>query len=326
MTAAQHPSTEQANADIVVAALYHFAELPDYADLRLPLLKSCKENGVLGTLLLASEGINGTIAGHREGIDCLLDYLRSDPRLAALKHKESLTDTPPFYRMKVKLKQEIVTMGVPGTDPRHLAGSYVEPEDWNQLISDPDVLVIDTRNDYEVEIGRFENAISPDTRSFREFPSYAQRELKDARQHKIAMYCTGGIRCEKSTAFLRAQGFENVYHLKGGILNYLERIKPEDSLWQGECFVFDNRVSVDHHLQPGRHDQCHACRRPLSAEQKQSPHYQEGVSCHHCIDEFDDERRAQFAERQRQVELAKQRGEAHIGKRQPGSPDPLDHA
>lgn len=304
---------------IVVAALYHFTRLPDYRELRPVLLRLCREQGIKGTLLLAAEGINGTIAGSREGIDTVLDFLHADERFVAMEHKESFVNAMPFYRMKVKLKNEIVTMGVPDTDPARITGTYLDAEQWNELIQDPDVLVIDTRNDYEVEVGRFQNALSPNTRSFREFPDYVQRELADKKDKKIAMYCTGGIRCEKSTSYLKSQGFEEVFHLKGGILKYLETVKPEDNLWEGECFVFDHRVAVDKNLQPGEHLLCHACRRPVSPEDQQSPDFVVGVSCPQCVHEFDDERRARFAERQRQVELARQRGDEHIGKLQPGT-------
>ncbi len=309
--------TTSTTTPIVVAALYHFARLPDFRALQKPLLECCQKNGIFGTLLLAEEGINGTIAGSREGIDRVLAHLRSDSRLAALVHKESFTDEPPFYRMKVRLKKEIVTMGVPGTDPAHITGTYLDAQQWNQLISDPNVLVIDTRNDYEVAIGTFKNAISPNTKTFREFPEYVSKELVDKKDKKIAMFCTGGIRCEKSTSYLKSLGFEDVFHLQGGILKYLETVAPEENLWEGECFVFDGRVSVDKNLSPGEYDQCHACRRPISEADKASEHYVPGVSCGYCIDEYDDEQRARFAERQKQIELARQRGEQHIGKRMP---------
>jgi UPF0176 protein len=293
--------------------LYHLARLPDYRTLQKPLQECCRENALQGTLLLAEEGINGTVAGSREGTDNLLAFLRSDPRLAGLEHKESYSDCSPFHRMKVRLKKEIVTMGVPDTDPARIKGSYLDAEQWNAMISDPDVLVVDTRNDYEVAIGTFKNATSPNTKTFREFPAYVEEKLADKKNRKIAMFCTGGIRCEKSTSYLKAQGFNEVYHLQGGILKYLETVAPEDNLWQGECFVFDGRVSVDKHLQPGEYDQCHACRRPVSAADKTLADYRPGISCAHCINEHSDEQRARFAERQKQMELARQRGEQHIG-------------
>ncbi|GLS25988.1 rhodanese-related sulfurtransferase [Marinibactrum halimedae] len=298
---------------LVIAALYKFVSLPDFESLREPLLAVCNDNGVKGTLLLAKEGINGTVAGSREGIDNLLSYLKSDPRLKDLVHKESEDDGTPFYRMKVKLKKEIVTMGVDGIDPNKIVGTYVKPQDWNALISDPDVVVVDTRNDYEFEIGTFKNAQNPETTTFREFPDYVKENLDPKENKKVAMFCTGGIRCEKSTAYLKEQGFDEVYHLEGGILKYLEEVSPEDSLWEGECFVFDNRVSVNHHLEKGSYDQCHGCRHPITEEDKQSDQYIVGVSCPKCFDKLTAEQRLRFSERQKQIELAKRRNRAHIG-------------
>lgn len=300
----------------VVCALYKFVSLPDHEQMRQPLLDFMLQQDVKGTLLLASEGINGTVAGSRESIDALLDYLRRDPRLHDLSWKESYDTIEPFYRTKVKLKNEIVTMGVEGIDPRQVVGTYVKPADWNALISDPDVLLIDTRNDYEVEIGTFKNAVNPDTKTFREFPEYVKQNLDPAKHKKVAMFCTGGIRCEKSTAYLKEQGFDEVYHLQGGILQYLQDVPPEQSLWQGECFVFDNRVTVNHLLQKGNFDQCHACRRPISEDDKQSPFYVAGVSCHHCHNEHDPVQRARYQQREKQMQLAKKRGERHIGSNQ----------
>ncbi|MCB1841420.1 MAG: rhodanese-related sulfurtransferase, partial [Halioglobus sp.] len=248
------------SAATVVAALYKFVRLEDYHALREPLLDVCRSAGVRGTLLLAREGINGTIAGSRQGIDAVLAYLRRDPRFADLAHKESLDSHIPFHRMKVKLKKEIVTMGVEGIDPNTRVGTYVEPRDWNALLQDPEVLLIDTRNDYECSIGTFKGAIDPGTTNFREFPQYVRSHLDPTRQRKVAMFCTGGIRCEKASAYMLEQGFAEVYHLRGGILKYLEEVPPEESVWEGECFVFDNRVSVDHQLQKGRYDQCFGCR------------------------------------------------------------------
>lgn len=299
-------------AEIVVAALYKFVSLPDYEAKREPLLAHCQNNEVYGTLLLAEEGINGTIAGSRAGIDAVLDYLRADDRLVDLDHKESYCDENPFLRMKVKLKKEIVTLGVDGISPTKTVGQYVEPKDWNDLIADPDVVVVDTRNDYEYEIGTFKGAIDPNTETFREFPEYVAKNLDPAKHKKVAMFCTGGIRCEKSTSYMLEQGFDEVYHLQGGILKYLEEVPEEESLWEGECFVFDERVAVKHNLEVGSYDQCHACRHPITEEDKQSEHYVKGVSCPKCIDKMSDEQRQRFAERQKQIELAKQRGEAHL--------------
>lgn len=298
---------------IVVAALYHFVRLENFAALREPLLDLMLARDVHGTLLLAHEGINGTISGRREDVDAVLDWLRSDSRLAPLEHKESLVDAHPFLRTKVKLKKEIVTMGVEDVDPTQVVGTYLTPEEWNRVISDPQTLLVDTRNDYEYEVGTFVGAVNPHTRSFREFPDYVREHLDPEKHTRVAMFCTGGIRCEKSTAYLKQQGFEEVYHLKGGILKYLEEMPKDKSLWQGECFVFDERVTVDHDLQPGSYDQCHACRRPISEEDKLSPHYRRGVSCPKCVDEYSLEQRQRFAERQRQIDLARARGEQHLG-------------
>jgi UPF0176 protein len=300
-------------AEIVVCALYKFVTLDDYQAMKQPLLDFMLDHEVRGTLLLAKEGINGTVAGSRAGIDALLAYLKSNPSLAELSYKESYTDTAPFMRSRVKLKREIVTMGIEGIDPKRVVGTYVKPKDWNQLISAPDVLLVDTRNDYEVQVGTFKHAINPKTDSFREFPDYVKTHLDPQKHKKVAMFCTGGIRCEKSTAFLKEQGFEEVYHLEGGILKYLEDVPQEDSLWEGECFVFDDRVTVNHQLEKGDYDQCHACRLPITDEDKQSPLYQRGVSCPHCFDSTTDEQKQRFAEREKQIQLARVRGEAHIG-------------
>lgn len=297
----------------VVCALYKFVTLEDYPALRQPLLDIMEQHGIRGTLLLAQEGINGTVSGTRTGIDSLLAWLRSDSRLADLDHKESYTDNIPFNRPKVKLKKEIVTMGVEGIDPKSVVGTYIAPTDWNDLISQPDVLLVDTRNNYEVQIGTFKNAINPQTDSFRQFPGYIKENFDPAKHNKIAMFCTGGIRCEKSTAFLKEQGFENVYHLKGGILKYLEEVPEQESLWEGECFVFDERVAVNHNLEKGQYDQCNACRAPITEADKLSPTYQQGISCIHCHDKISPDQKARFTEREKQMELAKQRGEAHIG-------------
>jgi UPF0176 protein len=299
--------------NVVVCALYKFAVLNDYRQLRQPLLDRMLEHDVHGTLLLAREGINGTVAGSREGIDAIKGWLERDARFEGIDYKESFVDIQPFKRTKVKLKKEIVTMGVEGIDPKRTVGTYVEPDQWNDLISDPDVLLIDTRNQYEVEIGTFRNAVNPATDTFREFPEYVKQNLDSSTHRKVAMFCTGGIRCEKSTAFLKEQGFEEVYHLKGGILKYLEDVPQENSLWRGECFVFDDRVTVNHQLERGEYDQCHACRRPITEQDKQRPEYEQGVSCHQCHDTLTSDQRARFAERERQVRLARERGETHVG-------------
>lgn len=312
-----HTSDHDGSAPLSVAALYRFARFEDCASLRAPLEDLCLENGIRGTLLLAPEGINGTIAGTQAGISKVLAAIRALPDCADVDVKLSTASSMPFHRMKVRLKREIVTMGVSDIDPRHIVGTYVEPEDWNELISDPDTLVIDTRNDYEVELGTFEGAINPKTPTFRDFPEWFRNErdklLGEGKAPKVAMFCTGGIRCEKSTAFLKQEGVEEVYHLKGGILKYLETIPQEHSLWHGDCFVFDQRVAVGHGLVESDHTLCHACRRPLTAEDRAAPHYEAGVSCPTCYPERTDEQRESYRERQRQEALAAERGQAHVG-------------
>ncbi len=298
---------------IVVAALYRFVSLANYGELRQPLLKQMLKNNIKGTLLLAREGINGTVAGTQSSIDLLLDWIRADHRLKGVDCKFSYEDEMPFYRSRVKLKKEIVTLGVEGIDPKRSAGTYIKPTDWNALISDPEVTLVDTRNTYESAIGSFRNATRANTGSFRDFPQYARDNLDPATHRRIAMFCTGGIRCEKSTAYLKQQGFEEVYHLQGGILKYLEEIPESESLWQGECFVFDKRVSVNHALQKGSYDQCHACRLPITETDRQSNKYQQGVSCPACFDSSTESQRNRFVEREKQVQLANMRGETHIG-------------
>ena len=298
---------------IVVAALYHFVTLDDYVALREPLLDACRANNIFGTLLLANEGINGTIAGDRAGIDAVLAYLRSDPRLVNLDWKESYHDDAPFLRLKVKLKKEIVTMGVPGINPNQCVGTYATPEEWNALVDDPDVVIVDTRNGYEVDIGTFKGAVDPGTISFREFPQWVRENLDPEKHRKVAMFCTGGIRCEKASAFMLKEGFEAVYHLQGGILKYLEEMPAEKSRWEGECFVFDSRVAVNHALEKGSYDQCYACRHPITEADKRSERYEKGVSCPRCFDALTPDQQSRFAERQRQVELASARGEQHVG-------------
>ena len=295
-----------------VCALYHFTRFDDPAALREPLLAVCRDNAITGTLLLAKEGINGTVAGPETGIETVLTHLRALPGCADLEWKLSPAKERPFPRMKVRLKKEIVTMGVPDVDPRARVGHYVQPADWNELIQSPDVAVIDTRNDYEVAIGTFEGAVDPKTDSFREFPAWWEKNKDRFHNKRIAMFCTGGIRCEKSTNYLLSQGVEEVYHLKGGILKYLEEVPAEHSTWQGECFVFDGRVSVGHGLKEGPHLLCHACRHPILPEDRDRPEYEHGVSCHLCITETSDEDKARFRERQKQIRLAEARGERHL--------------
>lgn len=300
---------------IKVAALYRFVSFAAPETLQPLILEHCNGSGIKGTILLAHEGINGTVAGASEAIDALVNFLRAIPGCAELDVKYSHANEMPFYRMKVRLKKEIVTLGVDGIDPKREVGTYVQPEDWNALISDPDTVLIDTRNDYEVAIGTFEGAVDPRTKSFSEFPEWfrAHRAELAAGKTKFAMFCTGGIRCEKSTAFLKAEGIDEVYHLEGGILRYLENIPEAESKWQGECFVFDERVSVKHGLELGEMELCHACRRPISQEDKASEQFIEGVACPACYAERTEEDRARFAERQKQIALAKKRGKQHIG-------------
>ncbi|MDX3927720.1 MAG: rhodanese-related sulfurtransferase [Shinella sp.] len=307
----QHQRHEE--QPFLVAALYHFVSVPRFESLREPLQRLCEENGVKGTLLLAHEGINGTIAGPDAGIGTVLSWLRAQPEFQALEHKESRASKMPFLRMKVRLKKEIVTMGVEDIDPGRSVGTYVAPQDWNALISDPDTIVIDTRNDYETAIGTFKGAVDPKTKTFREFPEWVRRNTGLHNKPKIAMYCTGGIRCEKATAFMKEQGFDEVYHLKGGILKYLEEVPEEESLWEGACFVFDERVSVTHGLKEGEHRLCRACRQPLTAEEVASPLFEPGVSCPHCHESRSEEDRLRFRQRQKQMELARKRGVRHLG-------------
>jgi len=302
----------------LTSAFYHFVELNDYKNLQPSIQKFCDERKIKGTILLASEGINGTLSGNERAIQAFHRYIKIDPlfnnRFKGLTHKESWASNNPFYRMKVRLKKEIVALGISGVSPIKKVGQYVEPSDWNQLISDPNTIVIDTRNGYEVDIGSFKGAINPNTETFREFPGYIDEKLTPNKNKKIAMFCTGGIRCEKATSLMLEKGFENVYHLQGGILKYLEEVPEEKSLWEGECFVFDQRVAVTHNLLEGNYDQCYVCRHPLSPNEINSAQYSPGVSCPYCYNKISDEKKASVVERQKQIVLAKSRGEMHIGK------------
>jgi len=297
--------------------MYHFVSLPHCKTLREPLLNFCISKNIKGTLLLADEGINGTVAGSEKAIHAFLDFLKNDPlfedHFKNLGHKESWSDKHPFYRMKVKLKKEIVTLGVPGVSPTKVVGKYVKPQDWNSIISDPEVILIDTRNDYEYAIGSFKNAINPKTTTFREFPEFVKIHFDPKKHKKVAMFCTGGIRCEKASSFMMSDGFNEVYHLEGGILRYLEEVKPEESLWQGECFVFDQRVAVNHELEVGSYNQCYACRYPLSTEDIKSEKYIAGISCSYCYNTHSLDKVKSLTERQKQVILAKKIGKEHIG-------------
>ena len=296
-----------------IAAFYHFANLDNYVDIQARLLQECIKENIMGTVLLAKEGINGTIAGSNGSIKNVLTYIRSDHRLHELIHKVSYAEKPPFLRMKVRLKKEIVTMGVPNVDPENTVGTYITPTEWNNLILDPDVITIDTRNNYEIEIGSFANSINPNTTSFREFPDWVKKNKSILKNKKIAMFCTGGIRCEKSTSYLKESGYKEVFHLKGGILKYLEEVPPKDSLWRGECFVFDERVSVGHDLEIGSYDLCHACRHTITEKDKLSPLYKLGISCPRCYEITSVNQKKRFTERQKQMDLAKARNEEHIG-------------
>ncbi len=298
---------------VAVATFYRFVALPDYRERQPGYLTFLRDHGLKGTVLLAAEGINGTISGDREAIAAWFDFLRQEACFRDLQYRLSYEFRHPFYRTKVKLKKEIVTLGVPGVDPNRRVGEYIDPHQWNELISRPDVVLIDTRNDYEYEVGTFVGAVNPRTQSFRQFPAFVQRHLDPATTPRVAMFCTGGIRCEKATSYMLSLGFPEVYHLRGGILNYLEQIPDRQSLWRGECFVFDHRVTVDHHLNAGKYEQCHACRRPVSPADMASPYYQRGVSCPKCYDEKTPEDRSRYHERQRQITLAESRRQPHLG-------------
>ncbi|MGB5490604.1 MAG: rhodanese-related sulfurtransferase [Woeseiaceae bacterium] len=297
-----------------VVSFYRFYDISDPESLRDELQGLCDKQGLLGTILVATEGFNGTLAGRPDAVATVFEWLRSRFDIAdELDARWSSAEQPPFRRMRVRLKREIVTLGRPDILPHKSTGQHVSPEQWNTLLDDPNVLLVDTRNHYEHEVGTFPGAIDPGNDSFREFPEFAKMLAESSKERPLAMFCTGGIRCEKATALMLELGFREVYQLQGGILNYLETVPAEDNHWDGECFVFDTRVAVDRDLSEGGYVQCHACRRPLSTADIQSPDYREGVSCPRCVDEGDEDRRARLEERRRQVRLAAERGEAHIG-------------
>ena len=297
-----------------VASFYRFLDLSDPQEFKNALQSICDEQGLLGTVLVANEGFNGSITGDESAIGHVFEWIEETLELdSPVEARWNAVSEPPFRRMRVKLKKEIVTLGRPDILPHKQTGTYVSGEKWNELISNPDVVVIDTRNSYEFEVGTFPRAIDPKTDSFREFPEFAQKLAETSKDRPLAMFCTGGIRCEKATALMLELGFEEVYHLQGGILKYLEEMPTQENQWDGECFVFDTRVAVDRDLAEGGYVQCHACRRPLSTEEMASPDYQEGVSCPKCINDLDEERAAGLRERQRQIELARERGDIHIG-------------
>ena len=304
--------------EILVAALYKFVEINDLLSLQDNLYNICEENNIMGTILIADEGINGTISGKHNEIKETISTLMSDNRFSSIEIKYSSTDKQPFHRMKVRLKKEIVTIGLPEINPNKKVGKYVKPEDWNELISDPNVVVIDTRNKYETKIGSFQNALDPETSSFREFPDWVKKfkNSEDNKNKKIAMFCTGGIRCEKASSLMKEEGFEDVYHLQGGILKYLETVDRENSLWNGECFVFDQRVCLTDELEVGSYKMCFACRMPITEEEMQNEKYIEGISCIYCYDKTTKEKKERFGSRQKQILLAKERGEKHLGEKQ----------
>ena len=302
----------------LTVTFYHFVTLDKKNNIQEHVYNFCEANNIKGTILLADEGINGTISGKEKNIRDFLIFIKKEGLFngvfSKLEHKESWASKNPFYRMKVRLKKEIVALGVDGVSPTKNVGKYVKPEEWNNLISDPNTIIIDTRNHYEVDIGTFKNATNPNTLTFRELPSFIEENLDPKTPKKIAMFCTGGIRCEKATSLMLDKGFKDVYHLEGGILKYLETIDKDKSLWEGECFVFDQRVAVTHGLNEGKYDQCFACRHPLSPDEMNSSHYIKGISCPYCYNKLTNEKKSSVIERQKQIELAKLRGEDHIGK------------
>lgn len=298
-----------------VAAFYSFIDLSDLLQLKSEFTEFLKKQDIRGTMLIASEGINGTLAGKESSINEFKNFLKSKNLYEAKNFKTSHCEYDPFPRLKIKLKDEIVTIGNKLVDPKKIVGEYIPPEDWNQLIADAEVMVLDTRNTYEHSIGSFKNAIQPETTNFREFPAWLDQVEASGldKNKKVAMFCTGGIRCEKASSFMRSKGFENIYQLQGGILNYLEKINEEDSLWKGECFVFDDRVAINHKLKVGSYDMCHGCRMPITESDKNSEHYERGISCPNCFNKKTPDQKKRYAERQKQVDLAKLRNEKHIG-------------
>jgi len=299
---------------ITIAALYQFTTLENPEAVRAELHALCREAGIKGTLILAHEGVNGTVAGSRAAITTLHQWLLADGRFGSMEYKESHAEVMPFHRLKVKVKPEIVTLGRPEAAPNKQVGTYVSPKEWDALLQDPDVVVIDTRNHYEIAVGTFPGAISPETEHFRDFPQFVEKNAALFKHKKIAMCCTGGIRCEKASSYMMSQGFEEVYHLKGGILKYLEETPPEESKWEGECFIFDQRVAVSHAVVPGSFSMCYGCRHPLTEAERTSPLYEEGVTCPRCYDTLSEKQKASARERHKQVLLAEKRGDTHIGK------------
>jgi len=299
--------------EFTIASLYKFVNIDELETFRKELLAKCRKFGIKGTFIISSEGINGTVAGTGENIESILNYLNEDKKFRDIECKYSFDDKIPFYRMKVKIKEELIPIGVDGVDPLEKVGTYVSPSDWNKLIKDPDVLLIDVRNRYEIEVGNFRGALSPEIDNFRYFPEFVEKNLDPEKNRKVAMYCTGGIRCEKASSYMLLKGFKEVYHLKGGILKYLEDVPKKNSIWDGECFVFDNRASVDHDLQNGVYDLCHNCRFPVSPEDMESVNYEKGISCPRCYDSISPERRTSLEERNRQIRLAKERNQMHLG-------------
>ena len=300
-----------------VATFYRFTDLPDCGQWASNLKETCGRHDIRGTIIIAPEGLNATLSGPKPGVDAVIAFIRADERFADLPHRECETERPTFHRLRIYLRDEIVTFGDPELNPSDGAGEYVSPEDWNAILDDPNLLLLDVRNDYEVELGTFRGAMNPATSTFGEWKSYVKKELAEDKERPVAMFCTGGIRCEKASAHLLAEGFQNVRHLRGGILHYLEKVKPEDSLWEGECFVFDQRVAVVHGLKEGKSRLCFGCRAPLKTEDLRSPLYEEGISCPKCFEQTDEELKARRHERHSQQRLAEKRGRKHIGQKLP---------